>query len=189
MLARQPSPSQDLLDWVNPEDEQDQFGIEDEAVNWCYVVFGMPAQDPPPSLTSQWFSYQSAQASYASSVAPAVSSLKAKCNRDIAPAFDMLVATDIESCHTAVKAAHSVLSGVDTTTTASPSPSRTVVLAPSTTIGPREETSASEKDTESKEGSAQSTGTSAAVGARETGYVAVAAAAAVAAIAGGMVVV
>lgn len=186
--ARKPEPSDKLEDWMATTNEAKNGNSLGDVLNICYAIYGKEMPDPPSSLQSEWSTYRSAQASYASSIGPAVSSLKAKCPKDMAFDFLFVAMSDMDSCHTAFAAMSLPDSELLTT---SPSPSRTVIVAPTTTIGPSEEAGAGGKDTETKEGSAQSTDTSTAAGARETGYVAVAvaAAAAVAAIAGGMVVV
>ncbi|KAK4660330.1 hypothetical protein QC762_118000 [Podospora pseudocomata] len=193
MIARAPNPSKDspVIQWLNSEDILRIFDSED--VNgMCSAMYGDGGLKPPASVASAWSSYMSEANDYASSMAEPASSLKSKCPATIGAAIALLAITDENSCKTAYAAYSNVLGGTTeggSSPTTMTGPARTTTLSPVPTVttGPNpedEDEGGNENENVEEGGNAQTTSTSTAGGARETGFV-VAAAAAMA-VAGGM---
>ncbi|KAK4179554.1 hypothetical protein QBC36DRAFT_70384 [Triangularia setosa] len=204
MAARAPDLPFDhpIIQWLNQPENINIFTDFTDIDKLCAAVWGKNSVEPPSSLSSQWSSYRSEVGMFGVSMKGPADELKSMgCPASIAAGAGLLAITEERSCSVAYKAyldAFPYLTA-DEDDAATTSSTQTNTIAPSTTTGSSQETAASGNDSESEdgngssgsdsgsteEGSTETTSTSTAGSPKETGHVAVAAAAAIA-IAGAM---
>lgn len=191
-----------LVEWLNERQKKHTMDVwaTNDISEVCSVNFPSSI-DAPASISSAYSSYMSASASWASKMQPIITSVADFCGGAESAALEMLLVSNFDSCtslYGAYMAEASKLAATadietgtaSSTATARQGPSSSTVLPPTGTASSSSESGEPEATDASKSSAVNdapaSSSTSTGGAARETGYVA-AAAAAVMAVAGAMV--
>lgn len=168
-----PTETGEVAEWLSTARP---LNIVEEADMTQYCSYLETPLTPPASLSSAYSELLEQQASWRSSVAPLASSLASVCEGTVSVWYELIVATDEETCTELVSELVELAAEATTTSDEGGAPNTSTPTA-TTTGAPPPPTDGASDDNNPPE---TTTSEGAAAGPRETGFVAVAAVAAVA---------